>query len=106
MRFNLKLINENPDTQNIKHQILRNRGIDDVEAYLNLGNHCLHDYRLLGEEKLERIYELIDEASMEDKNVFILVDSDVDGYSSGAMMFKYLVDFIGMKNVKYILNRD
>ena len=106
MRFNLKLINENPDTQNIKHQILRNRGIDDVEAYLNLGNHCLHDYRLLGEEKLAKIYELIDEASMDDKKVFILVDSDVDGYSSGAMMFKYLVDFIGMKNVKYILNRD
>lgn len=106
MRFNLKLINENPDTQNIKHQILRNRGIEDVEAYLNLGNHCLHDYRLLGEEKLAKIYELIDEASMDDKKVFILVDSDVDGYSSGAMMFKYLVDFIGMKNVKYILNRD
>ena len=106
MRFNLKLINENPDTQNIKHQILRNRGIEDVEAYLNLGNHCLHDYRLLGEEKLAKIYELIDEASMDDKKVFILVDSDVDGYSSGAMMYKYLVDFIGMKNVKYILNRD
>ena len=106
MRFNLKLINENPDTQNIKHQILRNRGIEDVEAYLNLGNHCLHDYRLLGEKKLAKIYELIDEASMDDKKVFILVDSDVDGYSSGAMMYKYLVDFIGMKNVKYILNRD
>lgn len=105
-KCNLKLISENPDMKNIKHQILQNRGIEDVEGYLSLGTHCLNDYRLLGEDKLEKIFELIDEASMDEKDVFVLVDSDVDGYCSGAMMFMYLVDFLGMKNVKYILNKD
>ena len=31
MKFELKLISENPDEVNIKQQILRNRGIDDVK---------------------------------------------------------------------------
>lgn len=104
-KYNVKLISENPDMKNIKRQILKNRGIEDIDGYLNLGTHCLHDYELLGKEKLERIYELIDEASMDDKDVYILVDSDVDGYCSAAMMYKYLVDFLEMKNVKYILNK-
>ena len=106
MKCNVKLISENPDMKNIKHQILRNRGIEDVHSYLNLGNHCLHSYDLLGREKLEKVYELIDEASMDEKDVFILVDSDVDGHCSGAMMYRYLSDFLEMKNVKYILNKD
>jgi len=106
MKFELKLISENPDEVNIKQQILRNRGIDDVEGYLNLGNHCLNDYKLLGEDKLEKIFELIDEISMDDRKVFILVDSDVDGYCSAAMMYKYLVDFLEIENVSYILNKD
>ena len=58
MKFELKLISENPDEVNIKQQILRNRGIEDVEGYLNLGNHCLNDYKLLGEDKLEKIFEM------------------------------------------------
>lgn len=106
MKSKIKLITENPDMNNIKAQILKNRGIEDVHGYLNLGNHCLHSYDLLGRDKLERIYELIDECSMEEKNVFILVDTDVDGYCSAAMMFNYLHDFLGIKNVKYILNKD
>ena len=31
MKFELKLISENPDEVTIKQQILRNRGIDDVK---------------------------------------------------------------------------
>jgi len=31
MKFELKLISENPDEVNIKQQILRNRGIDDIK---------------------------------------------------------------------------
>lgn len=104
-KYNVKLISENPDEKNIKRQILKNRGIEDIDGYLNLGTHCLNDYELLGKEKLEKIYELIDEASMDDKDVYILVDSDVDGYCSAAMMYKYLVDFLELGNVKYILNK-
>ena len=73
MACNYKLISPNPDTRNIKAQILQHRGIVDVNGYLNLGTHVLHAPELLGKENLERIFELIDEASMDEKNVFILV---------------------------------
>ena len=105
LKFDVKLISENPDIKNIKRQILKNRGIEDVDKYLNLGTHCLHDYNLLGKDKLENVFNLLEDAIMEDIKAFILVDTDVDGYCSAALLYRYLKDFLEI-DVEYILNKN
>ena len=106
MRCNYKLIAQNPDTNNIKAQILRNRGIEDVTGYLNLGTHVLHDPELLGKPQLDKLWLAIEDAFITGNKVFILVDTDCDGYCSGAMMYGYLTKYLELENVHYILNKN
>lgn len=106
MACNYKLISANPDTRNIKAQILQNRGIVDVNGYLNLGTHVLHDPKLLGEPELHEFWLSVEDAFISGRKVFVLVDTDCDGYCSGAMMYGYLTKFLELENVEYILNKN
>ena len=106
MRCNYKIISANPDIRNIKAQILRNRGIEDVTGYLNLGTHVLHDPKLLGEPELHEFWLSVEDAFISGRKVLVLVDTDCDGYCSGAMMYGYLTRFLEIENIEYILNKN
>lgn len=92
--------------KNIKAQILRNRGIEDVNGYLNLGTHNLHDPKLLGESELHEFWLSVEDASISGRKVFVLVDTDCDGYCSAAMMYNYLKRYLEIENIEYILNKN
>ena len=104
MKSNIKLINENSDLDNVKKTILTNRGIENIEEYITLGTKNLHDFRLLGEDVLKKAYELFHWAVSFETPIFILVDTDTDGYCSASMLYSYITKDIGYKNVEYILN--
>lgn len=106
MKSKIELIDKRQDMSNIKEQVLKNRGIENVKEYLSLGTQNLHDYELLGKGHLEMFYLYLERAIEAKSKVFILVDTDCDGYCSGAMMYSYLTKDLGMTNVKYILNKD
>ena len=106
MKSSYKLISQNPDMRNIKAQILRNRGIEDVNGYLTLGTHVLHDPKWLGEQELEEFWLAVEDASISGRKVFILVDTDCDGYCSAAMMYGYLKRYLEIENIQYILNKN
>jgi len=104
LQAKIKLISENPDMVNVKKQILSNRGITDIEGYTHLGTRNLYDFKLLGENKLERIYEKIEQAISENRGIYILVDTDPDGYCSAAILYNYIFKDLGYINVDYYLN--
>lgn len=91
---------------NVKYQVLKNRGIENVREYLTLGTSCLNDPILFGADKLEEAKNMIDDAELFGKKVYILVDTDTDGYASAAIMYMYLKNNIGIENVQYILNDE
>lgn len=105
MKSNIKLISENPDLNNVKKTVLTNRGIRNVEEYITLGTRNLHDFMLLGEEILKNAYDLLQWAIKNESPIFILVDTDTDGYCSAAILYSYITKNIGYKNVEYILNQ-
>ena len=72
--------------------ILGNRGMkeDEIQHLMNLSENDINDYKLLGEEKLHTAYTCLKDAIINDKNVFLLVDSDCDGYTSAAILYNYL----------------
>lgn len=96
------------DTSNVVPEILRNRGIDDYETYLNLDDSVIQDYADLDGIK-NAVNTTISVLENGDK-IGILIDEDVDGFCSAAMAYMYLnrikTEFYNDKShIYYILHK-
>ena len=101
--MNYKLIkNSLNDIHNPKQTILLNRGIEDWEQYLNLNESCTHDYNLL--ENINEAVKCFKSHISSYTNIHIIVDSDVDGYTSASMIYRYIKDFDSEANITYSLH--
>lgn len=83
----VKLVNE-PITSNYGENLLRTRGIEDTQHFLNPDESCLQDWRDL--DDIEKGIELIAALGPND-NIALIVDCDVDGYTSSAIIYQYLL---------------
>ena len=82
-----KLIGTN-DTSNIIKTVLINRGVNNPNQYINLTEDCLCNWC-----DLENIHDAIEcfVKHFENRDIIsILVDCDPDGYSSAAMIYRYI----------------
>lgn len=101
MRY--KLINEKNNGRNdYKNIVLENRGIEDINTYLNLNESHVYHYELLDniEVAVQKLLLVINE----NKHITIVVDSDVDGFASAAILYDYIVNKMEYKNVSYLLH--
>lgn len=75
-----------------KRMIALNRGIDakDVISYLAGGESHINPPEAFGEEKMENGAKLLIETIAKEKDAFIIVDSDCDGFTSSAILINYL----------------
>ena len=83
-----QLIAERDKKLSAIEQVLRNRGIEDVEHYLNTT-----DDDILDIHKIDRLEEGAKMLALHIKNsskVMIQIDSDCDGYTSAALLINYL----------------
>ena len=87
----INLINEMDESLSPIEQILVNRGLEKekISDFLNTDDSVINDYKLLsniseGVNCLIKHYE-------EGNKILIQVDSDVDGYTSAALLFNYLI---------------
>lgn len=101
--MNYKLIdNSLNNIYNPKQTILLNRGIKDWKQYLNLTENNTHDYSLL--KNIEKAVECVKEHIEKHSYIHIIVDSDVDGYTSASMVYRYLKHIDGSLNITYSLH--
>ena len=79
--------------------IMENRGVDDYKTYMNLDDSCLNSPWLL--DNIEDAVLLLNKHILKKSTISILVDCDVDGFTSASMMFQYLkaIDFHGKINI-------
>lgn len=87
--MNYELIeNSLNDINNPVETILKNRGVIDWKQYMKLNDDCIYPYSMLS--NMGQAVECM-KKHIENKNrIHIIVDSDVDGYTSGSMMYRYL----------------
>jgi single-stranded-DNA-specific exonuclease len=87
---------------NPKETILLNRNIKDYKRYLNLDDTVLYNYDLLDNifEAIQCILKHIEKNS----NIHIIVDPDVDGYTSATLVYKYLKLLDKNLNISYSLH--
>lgn len=86
--MNYKLIGSG-DYKHPLQTLLQNRGVRDIQNYINLDDKSIHNYSELGD--IENIANKAYEEWITNKcRIHIIVDSDVDGFTSAAIMYKYL----------------
>ena len=68
--------------------ILCNRGIKDIEKYLSLSSDDTHNYFLLS--NIKDAVNCFVEHIRKNSNIHIIVDPDVDGNVSAAMIYRYI----------------
>jgi len=81
------LLGEN-DIHNPIETIFRNRGIDDTFSLLTCDDSYLISYNAL--RNIEKAVTCLLQHVEDDSEVFVQVDSDIDGYSAAATLINYL----------------
>lgn len=99
MRY--KLIGVNDYLINPIKTILNNRGITDIEKFLNLDESVVNDWRLL--KNIEKAVDCLLTHIKAKSNIFVQVDSDADGYTSSAILINYLKSIFPNINIKWEL---
>ena len=101
--MNYRLIkNSLNDIDNPKQTILLNRGIENWKRYLNLNEDCIHDFNLL--KNIDKAVSCFIKHIENKSRIHIIVDSDVDGYTSASMVYRYIKQLGKDINVTYSLH--
>lgn len=90
------------DIDNPKQTILLNRGIENWKQYLNLSENCTHDFNLL--DNIDKAVSCFINHIENKSRIHIIVDSDVDGYTSASMVYRYIKHLGEDINVTYSLH--
>lgn len=94
--------NSDNNTSNVIKEVLKNRGIEDYNKYLNLDNSVVIPYDKLN--NINSAVELFMNHFNKKNKIEILVDEDPDGFCSAAMMYLYIKQMDNKYPVNYILH--
>lgn len=106
-----KLFNEKRNLDKdeiIKYGVVRyaleNRGVQNVDKYLSLSeDECVCSYKNL--DNIEEAVEMFNKNIEERSHIAILVDPDVDGYTSAAMIYSLIKRIDKEYPVEYLIHR-
>ena len=90
------------DVNDIVGTVLRNRGIEKPQEYLNLTDSCVGDYNDL--DNIDRAVECFVEHYNNRDKIAIIPDEDCDGYTSSAMLYLYIKSLDEDYPIEYILH--
>lgn len=83
-----QLIAERDKKLSAIEQVLRNRGIEDVEHYLNTSDEDIIDPATI--ERIEQGAKMLALHIANNSKIMVQIDSDCDGYTSAALLLNYL----------------
>lgn len=95
------------NSQNPLYDLLKARGIDDPQNYLFFQNEAkiseaMTDWRNLSE--IDEAIPLFYDAVTENKKISLIVDCDVDGFMSSALIYNYMKMINPEANINYYLH--
>ncbi|PKR83526.1 DHH family phosphoesterase [Heyndrickxia camelliae] len=86
--FKYRLIGDNDYIFDVKGTIAKNRGITDIDEYLNLDHSVEIPWRKL--INVEKAINCIGRHIEEKSKIYIVIDADTDGYTSGSIIYQYI----------------
>lgn len=90
-QFNYYEVGDIQDSTSLYHSVLRSRGLTEemVNLLVNTPKECVEDWRHL--QNIDKGVDLLIEALENDWKIGLLVDCDVDGLTSSAQFYRYLL---------------
>lgn len=104
MHFKINKNNKGLGFSNILNTLLKNRGIEDPNKFLNLSSDVIEDFNNFDNLMLGG-YILLEHLQKDD-NIVILVDNDLDGFTSATVMYRYLKDIQLNIKLSYIVHKN
>lgn len=101
-KYNIKIDGRGLMDEEIIELIMENRGIDDVEHFLNPTEDDLLPLDAL--KNIDKAYEIIERHINKKSKIAILADTDTDGITSGAIIARYLKNFTEEDNIDVFIN--
>jgi single-stranded-DNA-specific exonuclease len=98
----VNLVNENFQSNYLK-QLLTARGVTDIEKYLHPDASCLNDPLNLNNIKQGAIW-LEETLNKENSHILLIIDCDVDGFTSSAIMYNYIKAISPNQKISYMLH--
>ena len=99
MRYRLK----NPEIkENFGENLLRARGVQDVQEFCHPDESCLQSWRDL--ENIERAVKAIELTINDVRPYALIADCDVDGATSSAIIYQYLKRLNPKKEIQYFIH--
>lgn len=92
------------DVNDIVGTVLRNRGVEKPQEYLNLSEDCINDYNDL--DNIDKAVECFVEHYNNKDKIAIIPDEDADGYTSSAMLYLYIKSLDADYPIEYILHEQ
>lgn len=100
----INLVNENFRTDYLKN-LLTTRGVKDIKTFLDPPSYYLSNPALLDNIQRGAIW-LEETLNKQGSRILIVVDSDVDGFTSGAIMWNYIRAIAPMQEIGFILHQN
>lgn len=82
-----QLVNK-PINSNYLEELLRERGVEDLESFLNPTNDLIQSPDVL--DNMKEGWELLKKTLNDNRKILLIVDCDVDGFTSSAILYQYL----------------
>lgn len=98
----VNLVNENFQHDYLK-ELLTARGVTDIEKYLHPDASCLNNPLDLDNIKTGAIW-LEETLNKENSHILLIVDCDVDGFTSSAIMYNYIKAMSPNQKISYMLH--
>ena len=99
--MNYELVNKEIK-QNYGEELLKERGIEDVKLFLSPTKKCVQNW-----EDLDNIFtgaHLIKDTIFSEKPYCLVVDADVDGFTSSSILYQYIKLVNPDKQIDYFLH--
>ena len=87
---------------NVLETILKNKGIDNISLFLNPTEACMESELLLN--NIEKARDCLVEHIKNNSDITIVVDCDVDGFTSASEMYQYIKQINPNININYIIH--
>lgn len=104
MKYQLKSKNYNEEpSELVLDNLLRDRGIEDPAKWLHPSKD--YEYSPFLMHDMKKAVDIIHETlKKQEANILVVVDSDTDGYTSGAIIYSLLGQICFKHNVDYVLH--
>lgn len=99
-----KLYSDNNKNENVIKHVLTNRNVINYKKYLNLDDSVLIHYSNL--DNMDSAVDLFANHFENKNKIGIVIDSDIDGYCCGAMMYNYIIKLDNKYDITYIIHNN